>query len=442
MSLPRRPIFIAMLSAAVLSGCSSKIDSIGKPTVAQADAVGAGPAPVRFQPGPNIQEELQTALIQAKPGAVIELDKGKFEFTKELSLTVENVTIRGQGRDETILSFKKQDAGKHGLLVTRGKFCIEDLTVEDTQGDALKVNDAEDVIFRRVRARWTDGEKESNGAYGIYPVQCKNVLVEECEAIGASDAGIYVGQSRNVIVRRCRALRNVAGIEIENCTDAEVYDNVTAQNAGGLLVFDLPGLQAKNGRRVSVHDNRIFANNHPNFAPKGNMVASVSPGTGAMIMATDQVEFFNNTLENNDTFGLCVISFTNPGKAVADKEYDPYPEGVYVHDNRFFTCGKEPKGEMGLLLSGLLGKPMPEIIYDGEHDPAKMVNGKVPPELGVYFENNGNIQFANLGRNALKLLNVANGLPKIDRDLKAFEGKLPRLAPVVLPTADQLAVKQ
>ena len=47
------------------------------------------------------------------------------------------MTIRGQGIDKTTLSFKKQDAGKEGLLVTRDRFAMEDLTVEDTKGDAL-----------------------------------------------------------------------------------------------------------------------------------------------------------------------------------------------------------------------------------------------------------------------------------------------------------------
>ena len=39
----------------------------------------------------------------------------------------------------------------------------------------------------------------------LYPVQCKNVLIDGCVAIGASDAGIYVGQSQYVIVRNSKA---------------------------------------------------------------------------------------------------------------------------------------------------------------------------------------------------------------------------------------------
>src|SRR3546814_974481 len=50
---------------------------------------------------------------------------------------------------------------------------------------------------------------------------------------GASDAGIYVGQSKNVVVRDSIAKENVAGIEIENCYDADVHDNIAVQNSGG-----------------------------------------------------------------------------------------------------------------------------------------------------------------------------------------------------------------
>jgi parallel beta-helix repeat protein len=427
---PQLGLAVAVFSVLVaLSGCNNT-----KPSPLPALATKTAPG-VTIRPGPNVQEEFQTALIKAKPGDVISLSEGLFEFSKELSLAVENVTIRGQGIDKTILSFKKQDTGKHGLLVTRDQFSIEDLTVEDTKGDGLKVNDAKYVSFRRVRARWTGEAKETNGAYGLYPVQCENVLIEDCQAIGASDAGIYVGQSKNVIVRRCKASQNVAGIEIENCIDADVYENLTTDNAGGLLVFDLPGLQQKNGRRIRVHDNQIIANNHANFAPKGNTVASVAPGTGAMIMATDQVEFFRNTLKDNHTYGLSIISFTNLGKEVTDAKYDPFPEGIYVHDNSFVNCGTEPTGELAQALAMLLGKPLPEIIYDGAQDSAKFVDKKLPHELGVYVKNNGDAKFANLQMNALSVVKILQSgkLPKIDRNIKAYEGELPPLSPVALP---------
>jgi parallel beta-helix repeat protein len=390
---------------------------------------------LKLAPGPNAQEETQAALIQAKPGDVIELAEGKFDFTTGLILATENVTIRGQGLDKTFLSFARQNAGSDGLLVKRGGFLIQDLTVEDTKGDAVKVNDADGVTFRRVRARWTGGPKESNGAYGLYPVQCQNVLIEECVAECASDAGIYVGQSRNIIVRKCRAERNVAGIEIENSIDADVYENTAIDNAGGLLVFDLPGLQVKNGRRVRVFRNQVVGNNHDNFAPKGNVVATVAPGTGMMVLATDQVEMFENTIKDNGTHGLLVVSFLTTGRPIEDKEYDPIPEGVFVHDNTFTGNGTKPGGQMGPVLTALLGRPLPDIIFDGSHNPAKLVDGKPPAGQGVYFKNNGGATFANLHWDKLNLMDLPASLSRIDRNLKPFEGEMPPLPPVTLPGA-------
>jgi hypothetical protein len=71
------------------------------------------------------------------------------------------------------------------------------------------------VTLIQLKTTWSDGPDESNGGYGLYPVACKNVLIDSCEASFASDAGIYVGQSQDVIVRNCYAYGNVAGIEIE-----------------------------------------------------------------------------------------------------------------------------------------------------------------------------------------------------------------------------------
>jgi parallel beta-helix repeat protein len=411
-----------LLLTALTAGCVTAV----------APPAPVAPRVVTIRPGSDAQEQAQQALIDARPGDVIEFAEGTFDLPLGLSLTVANVTVRGQGIDKTNLSFKNQKAGRAGLQVTRGDFTLEDLSLDDGPGDGVKVSDADGVTFRRVRAQWTGGPKETNGPYGLYPVQCRNVLIEDCVAVGASDAGIYVGQSQNVIVRRCRAERNVAGIEIENCTDADVHDNVARDNAGGLLVFDLPGLPAKNGQRVRVFNNRVVANNYANFAPQGNLVATVAPGTGVMVMAADRVEVFGNTITGNQTYNLTVVSFYVTGRPIEDKEYDPVPEGVYIHDNTFANGGQKPGGARGPLLAALLGTPLPDIIYDGIVNPARVVDGKLPPEFGVYFANNGAATFANLHWDRLDPKDPAGSRARVTRDLKAHQGELPPLPAVVL----------
>ena len=84
--------------------------------------------------------------------------------------------------DQSILSFSDQAQGAEGLLVTANDFVIEDLAIEDTVGDALKINESMNVTIRRVRTEWTNGPSPENGAYGIYPVQSQNCLLYTSDA--------------------------------------------------------------------------------------------------------------------------------------------------------------------------------------------------------------------------------------------------------------------
>ncbi|HWB64829.1 MAG TPA: parallel beta-helix domain-containing protein, partial [Chitinophagales bacterium] len=218
----------------------------------------------------SFEKQLQEKFIDAKDGDVIELPEGTFMLTRSLILDkAKNVTIRGKGKDKTILNFKNQKDGAEGLRITADGAVMEDFAILDTKGDAIKVQDATNVTFRRVKTGWTTVHSTKNGSYGTYPVGCTNVLIEDCEVYGASDAGVYVGQSNNIIVRKNYVHDNVAGIEIENSHEADVYDNLSQSNTGGILVFSLPELPKKNGNKCRVFHNRIINNNTNNFAVKG-----------------------------------------------------------------------------------------------------------------------------------------------------------------------------
>lgn len=314
-------------------------------------------------------ETLMAQLIDAKSGDVITIPEGRFSFDRSLSLNVDGVTIRGAGMEKTVLSFKGQVAGAEGLLVTADDFTIEDLAIEDTKGDALKIAESENVIIRRVRTEWTGEPRTENGAYGIYPVQVRNLLMEDSVAIGASDAGLYIGQSQNVVIRNNRAERNVAGIEIENTTGADVYGNVATDNTGGILVFNMPNL-SQPGAGTRVYGNRIYENNRKNFGLPGTAVASVPAGSGVVINANDDVEIFDNEIRDNKTGNVIVASIFSSGISTdgMQADFDPYAEGIFVYDNTFDGGGDNPDGvelqALKLLVVGPLGR-FPDIIWDG-----------------------------------------------------------------------------
>jgi len=342
--------FLALTTMLTLAACGGKAE-----TEASADA--------------SYQETLLTQLIDAKPGDVITIPEGRYSFDRSLSLTVDGVTIRGAGMDKTVLSFKGQVQGAEGLLVTASDFTIEDLAVEDSIGDAIKVNEGDNIVFRNIRTEWTNGPATKNGAYGLYPVQTTNVLIEGCVAIGASDAGIYVGQSKNVVVRNSRAEYNVAGIEIENTQDADVYNNIATNNTGGILVFNMPHLTQK-GANVRVFENEVFENNVKNFGHKGTPVAGIPAGSGIVINSHDNIEIFNNNIRDNNTANVIVSSvFTTGWEAPETKDsFDPYPEQISIHSNSYEGGGKKPDGlelkALKLAMFGLKGS-FPDVLWDG-----------------------------------------------------------------------------
>ncbi|MCH7864386.1 MAG: right-handed parallel beta-helix repeat-containing protein, partial [Proteobacteria bacterium] len=141
------------------------------------------------------------------------------------------------------MSFLDQIEGAEGILIKNVKgLTLQGFTVSDTKGDAIKVQGCSNVVMRDLEATWTNGKLPTNGAYGLYPVSSTNVLIEKCEASFAMDAGIYVGQSVNVVVRDNFVHDNVAGLEIENTINGEVYRNIARHNTGGMLIFDMPDL--------------------------------------------------------------------------------------------------------------------------------------------------------------------------------------------------------
>ena len=381
-------------------------------------------------------QDAQAALISVAPGGTVAFSAGTFDFRVDLSLDVANVTVVGEGADKTILSFAKQTEGAQGLLVTASSgFAIRDLAIENTPGDALKILGTTGVTIERTRVEWTAGPNTTNGAYGLYPVQCANVRIDGNTVKGASDSGIYVGQSDTIVVTNNDVENNVAGIEIENSSHAEVFGNVATNNTGGILVFNLPGLQVETAAGTSVHDNMIFSNNTPNFAPNGNIVGLVPTGTGFAVLAAHGVEFFANTVRDHKTVNVGVISWVPLMKDAMDPTYDQYPTAVYVHDNDLSGTSDMPTGELGALLISAIGEIMPngpfvvpDIVWDGVKDPKRVQasTGDYADADKICIQRNGAASYMNLAW-------PLGDATKPSTDLSPHDCSHPSLPPVTIP---------
>ncbi|THD61842.1 parallel beta-helix domain-containing protein [Phenylobacterium sp.] len=395
--------------------------------VATAAAVLAGSAEAKtltVTPGGDAQEKIQTALLDAKPGDTVMIAAGRYELTDGLSLDVANVTVKGAGPDATILSFNGQKSSGEGFLITSSRVTVRDLGVENCKGDGIKSKGVDQITFRNLRVEWTAGPKDSNGAYGVYPVASTNVLIDGVTVKGASDAGIYVGQSKNIVVRNSTAAFNVAGIEIENSMNADVFDNVSTHNAGGILVFDLPNLPQMGGHSTRVFRNKVVQNDTKNFARKGAIVGDVPTGTGIMVMANRDIHVFQNEIDQNQTAAVLVVSYT---QSYDDLTYNPLPRDIAVHDNKIGKNGWAPQFPGGDVIAKATGGTIPPVVWDGvtNFTPKGM---SAPVAVHVHFTDGpvANLHFAAPG-------NVFSAKPQVLATLD--DGAIAEPKPVVLPKA-------
>ena len=287
-------------------------------------------------------EALVEAFILAEDSSIIDIPAGFYQLKTQLILDNKTaIQIKGAGMDQTVLSFRELKSGGEGVKIVGKDILIEELSIEDAPGDGIKAQHTDGITFRKINVTWTHGDKSKNGTYAIYPVQCKNVIIDSCIASHSKDAGIYVGQSEDIVVKNSLAFGNVAGIEIENCDRAEVYGNTARDNAGGILVFNLPGLPKSDGRQTRIYDNDIIDNNHENFAipigddPNGNTVTMIPPGSGIVLLAAKEVEIFNNRILRNKTYGLAISSYQVTGFPAEAPNWSPYTTDIYVHDNQY-----------------------------------------------------------------------------------------------------------
>jgi hypothetical protein len=99
---------------------------------------------------------LQTTVNTLSPNTTIVLGKGTFAMTNSLTIRAAGVHLIGQGIDATTLDYGPTAAQVNGVDVQGDDFLVQDLTVQDAPKDGIRVEASDGVVFRRIRATWTN----------------------------------------------------------------------------------------------------------------------------------------------------------------------------------------------------------------------------------------------------------------------------------------------
>lgn len=285
-------------------------------------------------------QSIQAAVDRAAPGDRIQLLPGVYHESVTIDFDdIELVGVIENGR-RAVLDGKNEM--NDAILVSGHNFVIQGIEMRNYKANGVVVNQAKNATFR-------DLIGVNCGKYAIYPVQCDGVLIENSVVTDVWDAGIYAGQCKNVEIRNNVVYRNTIGIEAENSDNVVIRDNTAFNNSLGILVVLLPNLPSKSADTALVINNRVLANNYPNNAPPGNVVAFVQPGQGILIAGADRTEITGNEIADHNSVGIVVASITDSlqdGQQIGDQvvkiDIEPHTDHVFIHGNRYSNNGGGP----------------------------------------------------------------------------------------------------
>ncbi|MCS5574829.1 MAG: hypothetical protein NZ789_18020, partial [Pseudomonadales bacterium] len=180
-----------------------------------------------------------------------------------------------------------------------------------------------------------------------------------------------------------------------------------------------------------VFRNEVYANNTANFAPEGGAVAGVPAGSGILINSNDHVEVFDNDIRDNKTANIIISSFfaTTYTKRSVQLDFDPFPETIYIYNNRFSGGGSSPDGldlqTLKLAQYGLSGS-FPDVLWDGIVNEELLVDGSQPVDRSICIPDE-NVIMLNI--------DMGNDFANVTDDMTAHRCSHDKLAAVVLDIA-------
>jgi len=202
--------------------------------------IGSEPAEVALQPG----ADLAAALAEAPAGSTLRLAAGEYPLASALVL-LDAVTLRGEGRDVTVLASRALEAAV--LVLADDRVELADLAVvraAEPPGSGVVAGGAASVVLEGVRVSGARAGAEQGGA-GVLMVDAdgeasgRGTTLEVTNSVFSDNdwAGLAVsGGHRVSIVTSTFADNGECGLCFLDASDGSVRDSVFDENLVGVAV--------------------------------------------------------------------------------------------------------------------------------------------------------------------------------------------------------------
>lgn len=280
----------------------------------------------------NEGERIQDAVNRATSGDIIRVMPGTYEET--VYIDKDEISLLGvidEGK-RPILDGARLSL-HDGIIASGHGVVIEGFHVRNYRSNGITTQGANNFRIR-------NNIVENIHLYGIFPQFGKNGLVAQNIISQTSDAGIYVGMSENVDIIANEVFDNALGIEAENSHFILIEANYAHDNAVGIPVVIIPGLQTKSGADVIVRNNIVINNNSEQFKRSLDRT-----GRGITVTAVDRVTIEGNIIKGNRSCGICIGSMSSMSAAFpVDAAIEPEPDQTSIRGNIFVNNGHNATG--------------------------------------------------------------------------------------------------
>lgn len=340
-------------------------------------------------------------------GGIILIGPGTYQ--ESLEVTGDDITVRGQDRNEVILDGELTRS--NGVIATGARVTVENLTVRNFLQSGVLITGTSGVDGTGI-ARGPDGylpentpppvpgylvqavTASNNGLYGIYSFNRTGGIIRDNIATGGSDSGIYVGQcvDCNAVVTDNILMDNAVGLEFANASSVAVHGNRIVDNRVGISVLS-NYLEAHGPTKSVVIAGNLIANNNETQTP---VQADGGFGIGIGLGGTIDALVRANTISSNSGVGIWITSsedFSPVGNHIVDNNFSDNaldlaytPTTPLGHQGNCFELSPHATTQPDNLVQAGCQDPLPVGTYVSPPAPKGIMFSQVPlpnPRAGL-----------------------------------------------------------